>query len=160
MKFWKFEILVKMSGSHCLNLHKTCFENPRSWNNSPTSNLNFSLSLFFDINGKMDLKTLVWTPSISAQHPQTFDLLWAKPFENHVFRPQSQRGKIADFQTPAARHLWKKWRPEETLGITTLSNERSPWKVLAKFLEHEFWTKTLSNKDLIEILCHPSQGSV
>ena len=50
----------------------------------------------------MDLEKLVWTPSISAQLPATFDLLWAKPLENLVFRPQSQGGKIPDFQTPPA----------------------------------------------------------
>ena len=45
--------------------------------------------MILNINGKMDLEKLIWTPSISAQLPETFDLLWARPFENHVFRPQS-----------------------------------------------------------------------
>ena len=46
------------------------------------------------MNEKLDLEQLVWTPSISAQLRETFDLSWAKPFENPVFRPQSQGGKI------------------------------------------------------------------
>ena len=33
---------------------------------------------------------------------ETFDLLSARPFENLVFRPQSQGGKFLDFQTPPA----------------------------------------------------------
>ena len=37
----------------------------------------------------------------SAQLPETFDLLWFKPFESHAFRLQSQGDKIQDFQTPA-----------------------------------------------------------
>ena len=37
------------------------------------------------------------TTSISAQLPETVVLLWGKPFENPVFRPQSQGGKIQDF---------------------------------------------------------------
>ena len=80
---------------------KVVLENPRSGNNSPTSNLNFQpTSCFFHIDGKMDLEKLIWTPSISAQLPETFDLLWAKPFENLVFRLQAQGGKVPDFQTP------------------------------------------------------------
>ena len=39
----------------------------------------------------------VWTLSISVQLPETFVLLWVKPFEKLVFRPQSQASKIQDF---------------------------------------------------------------
>ena len=44
-------------------------------------------------------------PSISAQLPQPFDLLWFKPFENTVLGPQPQGDKIPDFQTPPAPPL-------------------------------------------------------
>ena len=55
------------------------------------------LSWMFDINGKMDLETLIWTPSISAQLPETSVLLWAKSFENLVFdlNPNGAKSQIS-----------------------------------------------------------------
>ena len=80
---------------------KTVLKNPRSWNNSPTPNpFKQPLSWIFDIHRKMDLEKLVWTPSISAQLPETFELLWAKRFENHVFSasiPKGAKSKIPRF---------------------------------------------------------------
>ena len=81
---------------------KMGLKNPRSGNNSQLEIPSNSHSQFFFISGKMDLEKLVWALSISAQLPETFVLLWAKLFEISVFRPQSQGGKIPDFQSPLA----------------------------------------------------------
>ena len=58
--------------------------------------------IFFDIHGKLDLEKLVLKLSISAQLPETSDLLCPKPFENLVLRPQSEGYKILNFQMTAA----------------------------------------------------------
>jgi len=50
----------------------------------------------------MNLEKLVWANPIWEFITESFDLLWAKPFENIVFSPQSQKAKILDFQTPPA----------------------------------------------------------
>ena len=42
----------------------------------------------------MDLEKLITTNPIWDFFTETFDLLWAMPFENLVFRPQSQGGQI------------------------------------------------------------------
>ena len=61
-------------------------ENSQTLEQLPNSkSVKQSLSCFFDINGEMDLEKLIWTPSISAQLPETLDLLWGKPLENLVF---------------------------------------------------------------------------
>ena len=88
-RFWKCRLLMFQIPA------KKDKTNPKSWSNSPTPNPSKQpLSRFVDIHWKMDLKKLIWTPSISAQLPETFDLLWGKPFENLAFQPQSQGGKI------------------------------------------------------------------
>ena len=72
---WRFEFLQKKSGAS---------EIP-----DPGATLTLQIRLnthshdFSDTHGKMDLEKLLWTLSISAQLPETFDLLWANPFENN-----------------------------------------------------------------------------
>ena len=53
------------------------------------------------------LKKLVWLPSISAQVPETFDPLWAKPSANLVFRPQSKGGQ--NLPSRARNTKWHFW---------------------------------------------------
>ena len=74
--------------AHSSNSCKTnlILKNPVSWNNSHTPNpFKPPLSRCFDINGKMDLEKLIWTPSISDQLPETFVLSWFKLFETLFF---------------------------------------------------------------------------
>ena len=102
---WFFGKLALLKNVHptCLKLPQAnrVLKNPTFWTSSYTANPSKQPpSLFFDINGKVDLEKLAWTPSTSAQIPETFDLLWAKPFKDHVFWPQSQKGKILNVQTP------------------------------------------------------------
>ena len=55
--------------------------------NSHTSNtLKQPLSLFIDINDNLDREELVQKLSVSAQAPETFDLLCPKAFENLIFK--------------------------------------------------------------------------
>ena len=47
------------------------------------------------IYGKIDLEKLIMTNPVSDFFTETFDLLSARPFENLVFRPESQGGQIS-----------------------------------------------------------------
>ena len=49
----------------------------------------------FHIYGKIDLEKLITTNPVSDFFTETFDLLSARPFENLVFRPESQGGQIS-----------------------------------------------------------------
>ena len=62
---------------------------------------NQPLSHVFYIDCRLDLEKLLPKLSVSAQFHETSDMLCLKPLEKLVFRPQSQGGKITDFQTPA-----------------------------------------------------------
>ena len=116
MRFWKFEILETCPGPICqIPAKKRLWKCP-SWcfkfqqkngfgksSNSQNPNLHFQpFTKLFDIYGKMDLEKLIWTNPIWEFITDIFDLWWAKPFENHVFRPQSQGGQNPRFPDAAA----------------------------------------------------------
>ena len=137
LEIWDFG---KMPGSHCPNPRRTLvLKKSRSWNNSTTSKSQFQpLSWFVDINGKIELEKLVWTLSISAQPPDTFVLLWFKVFKNPLFQPQSQGGKILDFQTPPAPpEKLSRSRPLSTHPGMKYFHKGNPrcWCTLCVFLE-------------------------
>ena len=78
-----------------MSAHNLVLNIPIFWTDSHIPNPSKQpLSLFSDINGKMDLEKLVETFWIPTKLPKTFALLWAKPLENFYFRPQTQGGKI------------------------------------------------------------------
>ena len=108
--------------------------------NSPNPNLvKQPLSWIVDINGKMDLEKLIWTPSISAQLPETFALSWTRPFENHVFRPQSQGAKILEFQTPPAPPADKLSNPDPGPSQRTQRWNTSAGETLAVDMTNVPW---------------------
>ena len=114
MKFWKFEILEKCPGPISqIPANNGFWKRPRLvlqiaakngfGKSSNSQNPNFHFQPFielFDIYGKMDLEKLIWMNPIWEFIAETFDLLWAKWFEDLFFRPQSQGGKFQIEQSP------------------------------------------------------------
>ena len=123
--FWKFEILENTSPFCKFPQKKWVRKNPRSWNNYHTPNLfKQPLSCCFEVNGKIGHEKFIWTPWISAQLPETFDLLWFMQFENPVFRAQSQRGEIPDFR--------RRRRANSQIPTWPLSQRTQGWNTSAR----------------------------
>ena len=116
MTFWQFEIFEKCPGPMFkIPAKKLCLNKIRSGSNSQNPNLHFQPFIkLFDIYGNMDLEKLIWTNPSWEFITETFDLLWAKPFENLVFSTLIPRGQIPRFPDAAGRTLKSRSRPRSS----------------------------------------------